>query len=57
MIYTEFIKSTISHFLERILMENIEKTCSLKPKLFLISMCSIRIRSRNPDIEEKTSAA
>ena len=41
---------TISQFLERILMEYIEKICSLKYKLFFDSIYSIQNRSRNQDI-------
>ena len=34
-------------------MEHIEKICSLGSRLFFISICSIRIRSRKLDIFEK----
>ena len=34
-------------------MEHIEWVCSLESKLFLVSICSIRIPSRNGDIPEK----
>ena len=44
--------STISHFPDRILMEHIEPICSLEFELTLISICSIRIRSRKSDIFE-----
>ena len=42
-------KSTITRFLERILMKHIESICSLESKLFFDSICSIRIRSRSQD--------
>ena len=42
-----------SGFLERILMEHIELICSLESKLTLMSICSIRIRSRKRDIIQK----
>ena len=38
--------STISHFLERILIEHIEMKNNLDYKLQIYSVCSIRIRSR-----------
>ena len=43
----------ITHFLEQILMENIELVCSLGFELTLISICSIRNRSRKWDVFEK----
>ena len=39
----------VSPFLERVLIENIEATCSLELEL-LVSICTIRIRSKNRDI-------
>ena len=45
--------SKIFHLLERILMEDIEKICSLESTLLFISICSVRIRSRKEDIFEK----
>ena len=39
--------SKITHFLGRILMEHIGLVCSLEPGLISISICSIRIHSRN----------
>ena len=42
--------SRISYFLERILMEHIELNCSLDSELTFISICSIKIPSRNRDI-------
>ena len=44
---------TISQFLEGILKEHLESACSLESRLFFISICSIRIPSRNRDIFEK----
>ena len=38
--------SNLSNFLERILMEHIEQICSLESKLFFMSICFIRTRSR-----------
>ena len=45
--------SKISQFLERILIEQIELICSLQSRLTFLSICSIRIRSRNRDIFKK----
>ena len=42
--------SSVSQFLERVLMEHIESICSLESKLTFMSICSIRIPSRNRDI-------
>ena len=45
--------STISPFLEGILMEHIKLICSLESRLTFFSICSIRVPSRNRDIIEK----
>ena len=45
--------STISHFLERILMEHIDLKKSLDSKLQIYSICFTRIRSRSWDVVEK----
>ena len=44
------VKSKLSLFLERILMEHIKSICSLESHLFFVSICSIKIPSRNGDI-------
>ena len=43
--------STITSFLEQILMEHIEPICSLESQLYFMSICSVGIYSRNRDIE------
>ena len=43
----------ISQFLERILMEHKDINYSLDSKLQIVSICSIRIRSRKLDMVEK----
>ena len=43
----------ISYFLERFRMEHIELNCSFDSKVFFLSLCSIRIRSRKWDIFKK----
>ena len=45
-----FTYSTISRFLDWILMEHIDMKCSLDSKLQIYSICSIIISFRNPDI-------
>ena len=54
---TNFVSTfflTIARFLEQTRMEHIQSKNSLKSKLYLMSLYSVRIPSRNRDIFKKT---
>ena len=48
-----FFPRLVSRILERVLIEHIESIYSSESKLFFVSICSIRIRSRTRDILKK----
>ena len=49
-------KRVVALKLARILMEHIEIICSLEPQLSFVSICSIGILSRTPDIDKSMQA-